>query len=177
MLPGRTGHVHAERVTRDLRRRRPSSTSADTEAVMAASRVFVAVIAASLAEVEDRVSVPQFRVLVMADAEEPLTLSAVAEGLGVHPSNATRTVDRLVEAGLMDRRDNPSDRRQVQLTLTTQGRQLKDEVYDHRRTAISVVLRRMSAEERRLLASAMGTFAQTAHALGVDQAPAATWLS
>ena len=143
---------------------------------MAASRVFVAVLAASLAEVEDRVSVPQFRVLVMADADEPLTLSAVAEGLAVHASNATRTVDRLVEAGLLDRRDNPADRRQVQLTLTAQGRQLKDEVYGHRRTAIAAVLRKMSAHERHLLATSMATFAQTAHALGVDRTPAITWL-
>jgi DNA-binding MarR family transcriptional regulator len=143
---------------------------------MAASRVFVAVLAASLAEVEDRVSVPQFRVLVMADADEPLTLSAVAEGLGIHPSNATRIVDRLVDAGLLDRRDNPADRRQVQMTLTPEGRELKDEVYDHRRTAIAAVLRKMSAEERQLLATSMATFAQTAHQLGVDRAPATTWL-
>jgi len=87
----------------------------EVDAVMRTSRVLVGVIAASVEEVGSTVTVPQLRVLVMAADHAPLTLGAVAEGLGVHPSNATRTCDRLVSAGLLDRRDDPSDRRQLQL--------------------------------------------------------------
>ena len=49
------------------------------------------------------VSVPQMRVLVLLWTGEPLNLSAVAEGLGVNASNASRTCDRLVAAGLVER--------------------------------------------------------------------------
>ncbi|MGI8721983.1 MAG: MarR family transcriptional regulator [Geodermatophilaceae bacterium] len=57
----------------------------------------------------------------------------MAEAPGVHASNATRTVDRLVVAGLIDRRDSPADRRQLELTLTSKGRDLVESVMSHRR--------------------------------------------
>ncbi len=142
---------------------------------MAAARVLVGVTAASVAEVEDQVTLPQLRVLVMADTDEPLTLTRVVESLGVHPSNATRTCDRLVVAGLLDRCDNPDDRRQVLLTLTAEGRTLVRQVMRHRRTAIEAVLRRMQPPARRRLADALAEFAAAAHDAGVDASPARSW--
>jgi len=70
----------------------------DVEAVMAAARVLVAVSAQSVTAVEDIVTLPQLRVLVMVASRTAPNLNAVANGMGVHPSNATRTVDRLVSA-------------------------------------------------------------------------------
>lgn len=132
------------------------------DAVMAAARVLVAVAATSIAEVEDTVSVPQLRVLVMLATQGPLNLVAVAEALGVHPSNATRTVERLVVAGLVDRRDVPTDRRNVSLTLTAKGRMLVDSVFEHRRAAIERVIRRMPESKRRALPAALENFADAA---------------
>ncbi|MFN2535463.1 MAG: hypothetical protein ABR528_09440, partial [Pseudonocardiaceae bacterium] len=60
------------------------------EAVVLATRVLVAVTAQSIASVEDQVTLPQFRVLVMIASRGPQNLTAVAQGLGVHASNATR---------------------------------------------------------------------------------------
>ena len=79
------------------------------DAVMRASRVLVSVVARSLAEVEDIVTLPQFRVLVMIAGDGPQNLGSVAAALGVHPSNATRLCERLVVAGLVDRGDDPQD--------------------------------------------------------------------
>src|SRR5690349_8976899 len=100
----------------------------DIEAVMAAARVLVAVSAQSVAAIEDVVTLPQLRVLVMVASRTAPNLNAVANGLGVHPSNATRAVDRLVAAGLLDRRDDPTDRRNLVLELTESGRELVDHV-------------------------------------------------
>lgn len=146
-----------------------------TEAVMAAARVLVGVTAASMAEVENQVTLPQLRVLVMADADEPLTLPQVAAILGVHASNATRTCDRLVIAGFLDRRDNPDDRRQLQLTLTTQGRALVRRVMDHRRQAIEAVLHRMQPRAQQRLADVLTEFAAAANDTGLDEWAAVTW--
>ena len=129
---------------------------------MDASRVLVAVIAKSIAETDPTLSLPQMRVLTIVRRHGPLNLNAVAQGLGVHPSNATRTCNRLVEAGLLDRRDNPDDRRNVVLTLTPEGRTLWDGVMDHRRRAIERVVRRLSADEREQLASGLTAFARVA---------------
>ena len=99
----------------------------EVEATMLAARALVAISARSVTAVEDVVTPPQLRVLVMIASRGPLNLGAVARGLGVHPSNATRACDRLVSAGLVDRRDDPADRRNLQLQLTEDGRRLVDE--------------------------------------------------
>ena len=117
--------------------------AAEVEAVLAASRVLVGVAAQSLADVEDTVTVPQLRALMMLATRGPLHLTALAEDMGVHPSNATRACDRLVAAGLLDRRDNPADRRHLLLDLTPAGQALIDGVVARRRAAIEKILRRM----------------------------------
>jgi DNA-binding MarR family transcriptional regulator len=136
--------------------------SDDVEATMLAARALVGISAQSLAEVDDVVTPPQLRVLVMIASRGPLNLGAVARGLGVHPSNATRACDRLVAAGLLDRRDDPADRRNLQLQLTAQGRALVDQVMDRRRHAISEVLDRMPALQRTALVPVLVTFADAA---------------
>ena len=162
-----------------VRRSRPSSDrpSADQiDAVLRASRALVGIAAASIADSDDVITTPQFRVLVMLHTRGPLNLAAVAAGLDVNPSNASRTCDRLSKAGLLDRRELPEDRRNVTLTLTDAGRRLVDGVTKHRRVAIERVLRKMSAPERDRLAKALSAFATAAgepsndnvHALGWD---------
>lgn len=132
---------------------------ADVDAVMAAARVLVALSAQSVAGVDDVVTLPQLRALVMIASRRVMNLGAVAQGLGVHPSNATRLVDRLVVAGLLDRSDDPTDRRNLVLELTTAGRDLVDQVMDHRRVAIAEILDRMPASRRRALVPVLRSFA------------------
>jgi DNA-binding MarR family transcriptional regulator len=134
----------------------------DVEATMLAARALVGISAQSLAEVDEAVTPPQLRVLVMVASRGPLNLGAVARGLGVHPSNATRACDRLVAAGLLDRRDDPADRRNLLLQLTEQGRALVDAVMDRRRHAIAAVLERMPALQRTALVPVLATFAEAA---------------
>ena len=148
-------------MAKDLRAPR-DGWSDDVEATMLAARALVAISARSLAELDDVVTPPQFRVLVMVASRGPLNLGAVARGLGVHPSNATRACDRLVVAGLLDRRDDPADRRNLQLQLTGEGRALVDDVMDRRRHAIAEVLGRMPALQRTALVPVLVTFAEAA---------------
>ena len=89
--------------------------------------------------------------LVLISSRGPLNLNAVAQAMGVHPSNATRACDGLVNAGLLDRRDSPSDRRNVSLDLTPAGRELVQTMVAHRRDAIAQVLQRMPETRRRAL--------------------------
>src|SRR4051794_22456310 len=93
----------------------------DLDVLMRAARMLVSIAAASLAQVEGVVTTPQLRVLVLAGTRPDLNVSAVAADLDVHPSNATRTVDRLVESGLLERSESAVDRRHVRLRLTPAG--------------------------------------------------------
>jgi DNA-binding MarR family transcriptional regulator len=140
----------------------PTDWADDVEATMLAARALVAISAQSVAAVDEVVTPPQLRVLVMVASRGSLNLGAVARGLGVHPSNATRTCDRLVTAGLLDRRDDAADRRNLRLQLTDQGQRLVDEVMDRRRHAIAEVLDQMPALQRAALVPVLTTFAEAA---------------
>jgi DNA-binding MarR family transcriptional regulator len=131
----------------------------EVEAVLGASRVLVGVAARSLAPVEDTVTLTQFRALVIIASLGPLHLAALADAMQVHPSNATRTCDRLVATGLADRRDNPADRRHLLLTLTDAGRELVDGVMHRRRAAIGQILHQMPPDDRAQLATVLTRFA------------------
>lgn len=129
---------------------------------MDASRVLVALIAESVAEVDDDVTPTQLRILVLVERAPGTNLSAIAEALDVHPSNATRAVDRLVRAGFVARTESERDRRNLVLSLTDDGAGLLQRVMDHRRKAFERVLRQMPADERSALEGALSAFARAA---------------
>ncbi len=69
---------------------------------------------------------PQLSLLRLLD--EPVSMRAFAEELSCDPSNVTGLVDRVERLGLVDRVPDPDDRRVRMLTLTAQGRRLRDRV-------------------------------------------------
>lgn len=67
----------------------------------------------------------QAEVLRLLEQRQPLTVSGLGELLVCESgTNPSRLVDRLVTAGLVRRVEAEHDRRQVELTLTSTGRQL-----------------------------------------------------
>lgn len=63
----------------------------------------------------------QTKAMYLVVASGPLRMSELAHRLGVTNSTATGQVDRLVELGLLLRHEDPSDRRQVVVTATSEG--------------------------------------------------------
>jgi len=61
--------------------------------------------------------------MFLAEAEEPLLLSELAEHEGCVRSNITQLVDRLEKDGLVRRRADLGDGRSVRAVLTPAGRQ------------------------------------------------------
>lgn len=151
----------------------PTPTEIDT--VLSATRVLVALSAQSVAKVEDQVTLPQLRVLVIIASRGPQNLSFVAQALGVHPSNATRTCDKLVEAGLIHRSEDPTDRRNLVLQMTESGRQLLRTMNEHRRAAIATILTKMRAQQRRSLVPELLAFAAAAGEIPDSQAWTLGW--
>src|SRR4051812_15918700 len=112
----------------------------EAEVLMSASKVISAAVAHSLAAAGDTVSAPGLRVLVMLESAGSLNLSAVADGLGVNASTASRTCDRLVVDGLVDRQEHAEDRRQVALSLTASGARFLGRVMADREAALMRVV-------------------------------------
>lgn len=133
--------------------------TAVTSAVLAASRLLVAVSLRSLAAAEQRVTLPQFRLLVLLDGRGETNLVTLADRLAVNSSTALRMVDRLASRGLVTRRVNPESRREVLLRLTDTGRRIVDEVTARRQEEIATIVARMPARARSGLVRAMRSFA------------------
>ncbi|WP_375410891.1 MarR family winged helix-turn-helix transcriptional regulator, partial [uncultured Methylobacterium sp.] len=69
-------------------------------------------------------SIPQFDVLSTLTEREGLTQQDLAARLYVTKGNVSGLIDRLVEAGLVERRPIPGDRRSYALHLTPAGTDL-----------------------------------------------------
>jgi MarR family transcriptional regulator, organic hydroperoxide resistance regulator len=67
---------------------------------------------------------PQADALIVIGQAGPLSLKTLGSLLIAEAGHPSRLVDRLVEAGLVDRNPAKSDRRGVELSLTTDGRRL-----------------------------------------------------
>jgi MarR family transcriptional regulator for hemolysin len=66
---------------------------------------------------------PQWRVLALLKRFDGSTQVTVADMLDVEPITLGRMVDRLQDAGLVERRADPADRRSWRLHLTPEGEQ------------------------------------------------------
>jgi DNA-binding MarR family transcriptional regulator len=131
-------------------------------ALLTASRALVGVSARSLGGVEEKVTLSQFRTLVVLHAHGDSRLNRLSERLQVNASTTLRTVDRLIAAGLVARKENPDDRREVLLQLTRRGRQLVEDVTARRRDAIATIVRGMPTKQRAAMVEALMSFAEAA---------------
>ncbi|MCF1592253.1 MarR family winged helix-turn-helix transcriptional regulator [Streptomyces muensis] len=129
-----------------------------TSAVLTASRLLVAVSARSLAAVEERVTLPQMRMLVVLSTRGATKLVGLADLLQVAPSTAMRMVDRLIAAGLADRQTNPGNRRETLLRLTGEGRRIVEDVTARRRAEIAAIVERLTPTQRLTLIEALTAF-------------------
>lgn len=150
-------------------------TAAQVHAVMVAAQALVGVAAQGVSEVEDRVTLPQLRVLMLVATRGGLNLGALAQAMGVHASNASRACDRLVDSGLLARSESTLDRRNLMLELTLEGQALIDELIEHRSSAIATILERLPDSRRRTLANAMLSFAEAAGEIHGDSAWKLGW--
>jgi MarR family transcriptional regulator, 2-MHQ and catechol-resistance regulon repressor len=77
-------------------------------------------------DLEDTVGIPLvfFDVMIHVGAapEGRLTMSRLSADVALTTGGVTRLVDRMVEAGLVERRNCPNDRRSVHVVLTAEGR-------------------------------------------------------
>jgi DNA-binding MarR family transcriptional regulator len=129
-----------------------------TDALLTASRLLVSMSARSIAQVDDTITIAQFRTLVILSHRGPVNLATLANLLGVQPSATGRMVDRLVAAGLIDRLPHPTSRRELIAALTKRGREVVRRVTAYRRAEIAAIVEKMPPAERHGLVRALTAF-------------------
>jgi DNA-binding MarR family transcriptional regulator len=134
------------------------------DAVLSASRVLVAVAARSLADLDEaeEVTLAQYRSLVVLASRGAQGIASLAEALNVTPPTASRLCDRLVRKGLVRRRTDRNDRRQVRVALTESGRRLVDVVTERRRHEIAELLEAVPEDARRSVVAGLQLLAEAA---------------
>src|SRR5579871_4974613 len=106
-------------------------------------------------------SIRQVKALHIIGACRELTVGALGERLGIKLPAASIQADHLVQAGLLERQEDPEDRRRVKLSLTPRGAEILES-----RREIRVIMRQwiesMPEADVRALARGLRRLAEAA---------------
>ena len=91
---------------------------------------------------------PQWQVLSLLMLHAGSNQGALAELLEVEPITLGRMIDRLAEAGLVERRADPADRRAWRIFLTGTGEGLLDKLRPFGRETLDAALEGVSESDR-----------------------------
>jgi DNA-binding MarR family transcriptional regulator len=137
-------------------------------AFVTASRALLGIAIRSVQAAPVAVTVPQHRVLVLLDADGTQSVGAIAQQLGVNPSNATRVCDRLQRLELIERARSTRDGRAVEISITEAGRAVVDAVTAYRTAEVSRLLGDMPPDLATAALAAMREFNRAAHEQSVS---------
>lgn len=112
------------------------------------TRALVGIALDAVRSADPDVTLPQFRLLLALEGLGRVPSSKLASRLGLAASAITRMVDRLEQAGLVQRGTDQGNRTIVTVELTAAGRRLVTSALAHRKERLAVVLDRMSADDR-----------------------------
>ena len=112
---------------------------------------------------QDGLSASQFLVLALLEEAEkthPPTISGLAGRLNLDPATVVRTVDSLEKRGLIERRRDKQDRRQVFVEFTEAGREAQHAAHRGFKDSIITIFSSMEAEGRQALVDGLQEFAR-----------------
>jgi len=104
-------------------------------------------------------SAARFRYLDALDGVgDGLSISEVAEAIGVDRPRSSRLTKELVDEGLVKRDTAPGDARYTRVRLTMPGKRLVDSIRKTRRRSVADALTEFTAEEARTFAALLDRF-------------------
>jgi DNA-binding MarR family transcriptional regulator len=104
---------------------------------------------------EQGLSMTQMVALRHIHYNQDCNISQISEELGVTAAASSQLLDRLVQQGLIARRENPNDRRHKQLILTEKGRQILTESTLARQQWLYQLVDHLTAEEMEQIIQAL----------------------
>jgi DNA-binding MarR family transcriptional regulator len=149
--------------------RRNPVPDALVDELLSVSRTLVGISARSVAQIDEDVTLPQYRALVVLAGQGPQRSVDVARELGIAPSTMTRLCDRLVRKGLVGRYHRSDDRRPVWLVLTKTGKKLVGDVMRARRKELARLVAEAGITGRESVLDALRAFVEAAGDLPDDR--------
>jgi MarR family transcriptional regulator, organic hydroperoxide resistance regulator len=107
-------------------------------------------------------TIDQLKSLILIQYRGKITFKELAEALGMTRANITGIADRLIQNGLVTRRQNPSDRRFQYLMLTKKGRGILDNIKQMIVTEQTRVLSGLNMEDLAAMEKGLSAFVKSA---------------
>ena len=107
-------------------------------------------------------SMPQFSILMQLHHKGPCGMSEVSERFDITNAAASQLVDKLVQAGYIERAEDPSDRRAKQLKLAPQGAKLVEEGMNERHRWMDELTKHLSPDQQTKVAEALDILTEAA---------------
>ena len=104
---------------------------------------------------DQNLSWPQIRIIARLLALEGIGQSELGSLLEMEPMTISRQLDRLVEAGLVERRTEPGDRRVRRLFLTERSHAMRDMIRERSEFVLDIALDGLSDRDKQSLAKAL----------------------
>ena len=110
-------------------------------------------------------SMPQFSLMMQLYHKGPCGMSRISEGYDITPAAASQLVDKLVHNGLIQRGEDPSDRRAKLLSLTDKGREFVQQGIEERYRWVDELGSKLTADERVQISEALEIMTRAAQDL------------
>ena len=110
-------------------------------------------------------SFSQISILMRLAHHGSTSVSEVGEQLGVTNAASSQAVDRLVEMGLIERAEDPKDRRTKRLTLTQKGQATIEKGIEARGSWIEGLTKELDPQQQNLIISAVTFLTEAARKL------------
>jgi DNA-binding MarR family transcriptional regulator len=106
--------------------------------------------------IELDVSFTQARTMfLLAHTDGPLPINEIASQLGLSVAATGRNIDQLVKLGIVERQENPDDRRVKLVSLSPTGFEIADQQIDQKRRAVRLFVENLSTTEAENLTQAL----------------------
>ena len=107
-------------------------------------------------------SMPQFSILMQLHYKGACGMSAISERFDVSAAAASQLVDKLVQAGYIERTEDPSDRRAKLLKLSTNGSKLVEAAIQERYRWMDELTSRLSPAQQTKISEALTLLTEAA---------------
>ncbi len=110
-------------------------------------------------------SMPQFSILMQLHHKGPCGMSAIGERFDISAAAASQLVEKLVQAGYLERTEDPADRRAKLLALSGKGSDLIKLGVEERHRWMDELAATLSLDDQRKIADALDILTNAARNL------------
>src|SRR6266496_2566683 len=116
-------------------------------------------------------SIPQFGILMQLHYRGNCGITDIGDRFDITSAAASQLVDKLVQNGLIQREEDPHDRRAKLLNLTEKGQEMIKQGTERRYRWVEALAQKLSAEEREQVNEALNIMTQAAKELEAEPVP------